>query len=65
MNDGWLVGRKEIMKYLGVSWDTVRKWKREHGCPIRSTPGNRPMAFKFELVRWADLYAENKNKLGL
>jgi hypothetical protein len=52
MAESWLVGRKEISHYMHVSWETVRIWRREHGCPVRTGPGGRPAAFAGELDQW-------------
>ena len=60
MAENWLVGRKEISSYMHVSWDTVQYWRRDHGCPIYTTPGGRPSAFAHELDQW--LISRSKEK---
>lgn len=62
MADSWIVGRKELRSYLRVSWDTIRKWRREYGCPIRVLPGGKPAALSWELDRWMVLYSKKKQK---
>jgi hypothetical protein len=52
MAESWLVGRKEISHYMHVSWDTIRTWRREYGCPVHTGPGGRPAAFAGELDLW-------------
>lgn len=52
MAESWLIGRKEISQHMNVCWDTVRRWKRDHGCPVHVGPGGRPAAFAHELDRW-------------
>ena len=52
MAESWLVGRKAISDYMNVCWDTVRKWRREYGCPIYKGPGGRPTAMADELDEW-------------
>lgn len=34
-----LSGRKEIIRYVGRSWQTIRKWIREKGFPARKLDG--------------------------
>jgi hypothetical protein len=60
---GWLVGRKEICAYLHITWQTVRKWKRYYGLPIRHRPGGKPFAIPGELDRWAELFDQKRQEL--
>jgi hypothetical protein len=46
--DQWLVGWKEIGKYLGKSAKTAQRWERD-GMPFFRDPSGRPMAQKSHL----------------
>jgi phage terminase Nu1 subunit (DNA packaging protein) len=58
-----LIGRKAICNWLGVSWQTVRRWKHQHGFPLIQRRGMRPMLHK-DLVRtwFATVYGEEAAK---
>ena len=58
MAESWLIGRKDISLHMGVCWDTVRKWKREYGCPVHVSPGGRPAALPGELDKWLVAFSE-------
>lgn len=46
--DEWLVGWREIGKYLGKSAKTAQRWARD-GMPFFRDPGGRPMAQKSQI----------------
>ena len=45
-----LCGMAQICKYLGVSRNTVLKWERYYGLPIRRNP--RPVLILSDLDGW-------------
>ncbi|MGV8081083.1 MAG: hypothetical protein AB2L22_13645 [Syntrophales bacterium] len=50
--DEWLIGRKAITKELGVTWRTVRRWKRNRLIVLRKTPSGKPALLKSEIQAW-------------
>jgi hypothetical protein len=63
METGWIKGRKAICIYLGVTWITVRKWRRFYGLPIHTSPGGKPLALYHELDSWLIHFNENRENL--
>lgn len=56
----WLVGRKDIARYLGVSVRTFAEWKAKYpDLPIAVICG-RVRATKQRLDEWVYAHAENK-----
>jgi hypothetical protein len=45
-----LCGMELIRQYLGVSRNTVLRWEREYGLPIRRNP--RPVLVLADLAHW-------------
>ena len=64
MAENWLVGRKEIAHYMRVSWDTVRSWRRQYGCPVYMGPSGRPAAFSRELDQWLVSFSRSGEQGG-
>ena len=50
--EGWVVTRKRICCYLGVSWHTVRRWHVKHGLPLRQTKDGMRALDKAEADAW-------------
>lgn len=46
-----LIGWKAIGEFLGVHWETARRWHRKSGLPIRYFNG-RPRAMPGAIERW-------------
>jgi hypothetical protein len=52
MEEGnWLVGWREIGKYIGRSAKTAQRWARE-GMPFFRDPGKRPVALPWQINEW-------------
>lgn len=56
----FLVGRKAICGYLGMSWRTVLRWKKKYGFGglLLSDINGDPVLIKSEAKRWFFLYNE-------
>jgi hypothetical protein len=52
MADGWLTGWKAIGKYLGVNWQTVKRWNKKYGFPVSRTPGGIPRQHTAIIDEW-------------
>lgn len=48
----WLT-TTEVAEYLGVSTQTVRRWKEEHGLPLKKWSHRTWKVEKNELEEWA------------
>jgi hypothetical protein len=60
MTGEWRVGRKEILKFLGLAdWGAVRFLKSE-GLPIRYLPNGKPVLIQYEATEWLIAYDELK-----
>ncbi|MFP3869238.1 MAG: hypothetical protein ACLFUU_13980 [Desulfobacteraceae bacterium] len=60
-----LYGRKDICNYLGVSWSTVKRWKRKKGFPLIQPPGLRPMVHTMFILAWVKALKEDEIKSNL
>ena len=50
----FLVGRKAICDYMGISWRTVLRWKKKYGLDrlLLSDINGYPVIIKSEAKRW-------------
>jgi hypothetical protein len=58
----WLTGSKEICKYVGLSWPTIKKYKKRFGMPIQESPTGRPMAITDDLKSWLASFQLKKKR---
>ena len=49
-----LIGRKQICKYLGVSWGTVQRMIRDRGFPVLIEYGCQPILAKHMAANWVE-----------
>jgi len=56
----FLVGRKAICDYLGMSWRTVLRWKKRYGFGslLMTNINGYPVLIKSEVKQWFFLYNE-------
>jgi transposase len=47
-----LIGRKAICSHLGLTWQTVLKWKKRWKLPICQENGRPPSLSLTELAAW-------------
>lgn len=59
---GWLTGRKEIAKFLGLSWPTIKTYKKKYRLPISYTPTKRPVAIAEDLKAWLNEHQAKKKR---
>lgn len=49
----WIVGREEIIKFLGKkTWQSARRWIKRYKPPERRTIDNRPAFYAPEFNEW-------------
>ncbi len=64
MTEGHVIfGRKDICKYLKLSWKTILKYKRRHGLPLVQAPGCPPMIHTAAVRIWFNEKFKKENKL--
>jgi hypothetical protein len=63
-NIGWLVGRKNICRYLGVvDWRTVKKMMEKYDLPILKLRAGPPKALRAELDNWLSSFRERVKEI--
>jgi len=62
MAEGWLTGWKEIGKYIGLSIDTCKRYRKKYSLPARYTPGGTPVAIPYELDQWLINFSNLRQK---
>lgn len=48
----WLVGWREIGKYIGKSAKTAQRYSKKHGMPFMRDGGDRPIAKPSQIDKW-------------
>ena len=57
-DDQWIVGRKEIMKYLQRdTWKTVVRWKKRYGLKFVRWPNGQPAITVYELRKFLNTFS--------
>lgn len=59
---GWIIGKKNVLKYLGRSWSTVRRWRKNLSFPTHLAPCGNIMIIKSEVDLWLRYYNEERAK---
>ncbi|KKN00230.1 hypothetical protein LCGC14_1139850 [marine sediment metagenome] len=60
----WLTGWKKIGAHIGITdRQTLKKYKRKYGLPVRRLPGGRPVAIPEELNMWLVEFDNRRRKL--
>ena len=63
VKDGWIVGWKDIARYIGCSHRTAKRWHKIHSIPIYRLPSNKPVAVKYMLDQWLIEYNRIKKEI--